>query len=218
MHLQKVVIHNSISLDGSLTGFEPNMELHYQIVGSYKPDIYFVGSNTVKVGATLYGEIPAENESDFKKPVKDSSLSYWVIPDTKGSLRGLLHFCRRYEYCRDVIVLISKQTAPEYVKYLKEREYDFHIVGENEVDLPAALALLSTKYDGKQILADTGRILSNLLIEKNLVSEISLLIHPIIVGVRAYNIFGNIDKTPALKLRKKQVFPKGYVWLVYDVT
>lgn len=60
--MQKVVIHNSISLDGSLTGFEPNMELHYQIVGSYKPDIYFVGSNTVKVGATLYGEIPAEND------------------------------------------------------------------------------------------------------------------------------------------------------------
>lgn len=215
--MQKVIIHNSISLDGSLTGFEPNMELHYQIVDSYKPDIYFVGSNTVKVGATMYGEIPAENESDFKKPNKDSSLSYWVIPDTKGSLRGLLHFCRRYKYCKDVIVLISKQTPSEYLKYLKERQYDFHIVGENEVDLPAALALLSTKYDGKRILADTGRILSNLLLEKNLVSEISLLIHPIIVGVRAYNIFSNINRTPALKLRKKQVFPKGYVWLVYDV-
>jgi len=166
----------------------------------------------------MYGEIPAEKESDFKKPYKDSSLSYWVIPDTKGSLRGLLHFCRRYEYCKDVIVLISKQTPSEYVNYLKEREYDFHIAGENEVDLPAALALLSDKYDGKRILADTGRILSNLLIEKNLVSEISLLIHPIIVGVRAYNIFSNINRTPALKLRKKQVFPKGYIWLVYDVT
>jgi 2,5-diamino-6-(ribosylamino)-4(3H)-pyrimidinone 5'-phosphate reductase len=216
--LPKVVVHNSISLDGSLTGFEPNMELHYQIVGTYQPDIYLVGSNTVKAGSTLYGEIPAEKEDDFKKPTKDSSLSYWVIPDTKGSLNGLLHFCRRYEYCRDVIVLISKQTPTDYIKYLKERNYDYHVVGETYVDLPKALDLLSEKYGAQRILADTGKILSNLLIEQNLVSEISLLVHPTIVGSKAYNIFGNISKAPTLDLRKKQVFPKGYIWLAYKIS
>jgi len=29
--LPKVIVHNSISLDGSLINFEPNMETHYQI-------------------------------------------------------------------------------------------------------------------------------------------------------------------------------------------
>jgi 2,5-diamino-6-(ribosylamino)-4(3H)-pyrimidinone 5'-phosphate reductase len=216
--LQKVIVHNSISLDGSLTGFEPNMELHYQIVGSYRPDIYLVGSNTVKVGSTLYGEIPAEKEDDFRKPTKNPSLSYWVIPDTKGSLNGLLHFCRRYEYCRDVIVLISKQTPTDYIAYLKERNYDYHVVGETYVDLPKAIDLLSEKYDAQRILADTGKILSNILIEKNLVSEISLLVHPTIVGEKAYNMFGNINKAPTLHLHKKQIFPKGYVWLVYKIS
>ena len=54
--LPKVIIHNSVSLDGSLTDFEPNMALHYQIAGNYKPDAHLIGSNTVKVGTELYGE------------------------------------------------------------------------------------------------------------------------------------------------------------------
>lgn len=216
--MSKVIVHNSISLDGSLTGFEPNMGLHYQIVGNYKPEIYLVGSNTIKIGSTLIGEIPAEEEYDFKKPKKDSSLSYWVVPDTKGSLKGLLHYCRRYEFCKDIIVLVSKQTPVDYIKYLEARDYDYHVVGETTVDLPKALDYLSKEYSVKQILADSGRILSNLLIEQNLVSEISLLVHPTIVGNKAYHIFGNIRKAPKIHLRKKRVFPRGYLWLIYDVS
>jgi hypothetical protein len=45
--LPKVIIHNSVSLDGSLTDFEPNMGLHYQIAGNYPPDAHLIGSNTV---------------------------------------------------------------------------------------------------------------------------------------------------------------------------
>jgi len=29
--LPKTILHNPVSLDGSLTSFEPNMGLHYQI-------------------------------------------------------------------------------------------------------------------------------------------------------------------------------------------
>jgi 2,5-diamino-6-(ribosylamino)-4(3H)-pyrimidinone 5'-phosphate reductase len=66
-------------------------------------------------------------------------------------------------------------------------------------------------------LTDTGKILSNLLLDQGLVSEISLLIHPIIVGKRAQNIFSNINYTVNLKLQKKETLDKGYVWLIYAV-
>jgi len=46
--LPKVVIHNTISLDGSTTGFDANLEVHYGILGSYEPDAMIVGSNTAK--------------------------------------------------------------------------------------------------------------------------------------------------------------------------
>ena len=87
--LPKVIIHNSISLDGSLTGFEPNMGLHYQIAGDYKPAVHLIGSNTAKVGVELFGNgVPLEELSDFQKPKRDKSLLYWVIPDTKRNIEG----------------------------------------------------------------------------------------------------------------------------------
>ena len=216
--LPKVIIHNSISLDGSLTNFEPNMGLHYKIAGRYNPDVHLIGSNTVKVGIELYEKgIPLEEETDYEKPERAKNLPYWVIPDTRGILKGVLHTCRRFEFCKNVIVLISESTPREYVEYLKERNYDHHVVGIEHVDLKKSLELLSSKYRVKKVLADTGRILGNLLLERGLASELSLLVHPVIVGRNAYNIFGNISKDTKLKLYKKEVFPKGYVWLNYKI-
>ena len=51
--LPKVILHNTISLDGSLTGFEPNLEIHYQIARSYQADVHFVGSRTAKAGTSV---------------------------------------------------------------------------------------------------------------------------------------------------------------------
>jgi 2,5-diamino-6-(ribosylamino)-4(3H)-pyrimidinone 5'-phosphate reductase len=216
--LPKIVIHNSVSLDGSLTDFEPNMKLHYQIAGSYKPDVHLIGSNTVKAGIDLYGEgVPLEEKKDFEKPERAESLPYWVIPDTEGALEGLLHTCRRFEFCKDVVVLVSEETPEKYFEHLKERNYDYHVVGEKHVDLEKALELLSAKYGAKKVLADTGRVLGNLLLNQGLASEISLLIHPVIVGNKSYGIFSNVNEAISLKLCKAEVLGEGYVWLVYAV-
>jgi len=216
--LPKVIIHNSISLDGSLTSFEPNMELHYQTAGKYKPEAHLIGANTVKVGVELFGEgVPTEEKMDFKKPTRDNNLPLWVIPDTTGALKGVLHTCRRFEYCRDVVVLVSEGTPEDYFVHLRERNYDYHIVGKRHVDLKMSLELLATKYRVSTVLADTGRILSNLLLEQRLASEISLLIHPVIVGKKAYTIFDNISKGVNLKLHKQEIMRKEFLWLVYKV-
>ena len=217
--LPKVIIHNSISVDGSLTSFEPNMDFHYQIAGKYKPEAHLIGANTVKVGVELFGEgVPKEEKKDFKKPARANSLPLWVIPDTKGALKGLLHTCRRFEYCRDVVVLVSEGTPEDYLEHLRERNYDYHIVGKRHVDLKRSLELLATEYRVNTVLADTGKILSNLLLEQRLASEISLLIHPVIVGKKAYTIFDNISKGVNLRLQKQEIMGKEVLWLVYKVS
>ena len=191
------------------------MELHYQIAGKYNADAHLIGSNTVKVGAELYGgTVPPEQMRDFTKPERSESLPYWVIPDTTGILKGLLHTCRRFEFCRDVIVLVSEETPKEYVRHLEERNYDYHIIGKKHVDLERALSFLSEKYGIKTILADTGRVLGNLLLNHGFVNEISLLIHPVIVGTTSYNMFSDVNNMK-LKLRQSEMLEKNYVWLVY---
>ena len=115
------------------------------------------------------------------------------------------------------IILISKETPEEYIKYLEERDYDFHIVGKKHIDLEKSLELIYKDYNVKTILTDTGRILGNLLLKRGLVSEISLLVHPVIVGNNAYNIFSNINTNIHLKLVKNKILDKGYIWTVYKV-
>lgn len=214
--LPKVIVQNSVSLDGSLTDFDVNMPLHYQIASDFKADMHLVGSNTAKIGIDIFLEkIPEETDTDFKKPEKPGQL--WAIPDTTGKLKHLLHVFRQSEYCKDVVILASQATPEDYLTYLKERNYDFHIVGEEKCDLSQAMELLTREYNIETIVTDSGSILSNLLIKQGLVTEISLLIHPIIVGEKSYNIFSHIKDNLNVILTKKEFLNNEFVWLVFQV-
>jgi 2,5-diamino-6-(ribosylamino)-4(3H)-pyrimidinone 5'-phosphate reductase len=212
-----LIIHNSVSLDGSLVGFEVDMALHYQIAGRYRPEIHLVGSNTAKAGMTMYGDLPDEEEKDVIRPVGRDDVPLWVIPDTRGSLIGMLHACRRFEGCRDVVVLVSESTPMKYIEYLEERNYAYHLSGEDHPDLEESLERISKEHRARTILADTGRILGNLLLEKGLVSEISLLIHPVVVGRESYEIFGGLESSMELELDGVEEFKNGCIWTKYHI-
>ena len=68
---QRLIIHNSVSLDCSLTGFMPDMELHYRLASYFNPDVHLIGSETILKGIEMFGEeIPGETENDFEPPPK----------------------------------------------------------------------------------------------------------------------------------------------------
>jgi 2,5-diamino-6-(ribosylamino)-4(3H)-pyrimidinone 5'-phosphate reductase len=192
------------------------METHYRIAGEFNAEIHLIGSVTAKVGVEMFGGCPAEEERDFKVPKRDSSLPLWVIVDTKGSMQGMLHVARRFEYANGVVVLISESTPEAYLAYLKERKYPYLVAGKKQIDLRRALELLAEKYGAKKVLTDTGSVLGSLLIEQRLASEISLLVHPVVVGNTSYNMFSKISNSFVLKLKKVQSFDGGLVWLLYQ--
>ena len=214
----EIIIHNSISLDGSLTGFMPDMELHYKIAGDYKSDAHLIGTDTILAGNEMFGEgIPDEIPSDFQQPQRSSDLPWWIIVDSGGRLTGMLHTCRRFEYCRDVIILISEKTPAGYIEHLKERNYRFIIAGKEKVDIVAAISKLEDEFGIRRILTDTGRILGNLLLNLGIVKEISLLIHPLIIGEKFYSMFSEIKGNKSLKLLKSEQFKNGCIWAVYRI-
>jgi len=163
------------------------------------------------------GKIPAEENSDFKKPGNKGEVPLWVIPDSRGSLKGTLHVYRRFEGCRDVVILASERTPQDYLIYLKQRKYDYIVVGEDHVDIKKALDILNEKYRVKTVLTDTGGTLIPVLLKLKLVNEISLLVAPVVVGEKSMPIFSKVDREVKLKLMKNESFENGYVWLVYKI-
>lgn len=217
MNKTRVIIHSSVSLDGSLLGFAVDMNTHYGIVGSYQADVHLIGSNTAREGLKIFcPEIPPEEEGDFIRPERDRKLPLWVIPDTRGQMRGLLHVLRRFELCRDILIVISRDTPEEYADYLRRRDYACHVV-EKSVNYGALFRFLAEEYKAKKILTDTGRILNCILLNGGLVDEVSLLVHPVIVGGNQYPLLGGVADNIALSLVKNEAMGGEKVWLVYRV-
>ncbi len=216
----KVIIHNTISIDGEMLGFEIDSGLHYKIAKTYNPDIHLVSAQTLKQGIKdILGEIPKESSQDFFKPIvnRNDKRPIWVIVDTRGYLRGLLHVLRRSSYCKDIVVLVCKTTPRHYLKYLKERNYDFILTGDFKVDFKKTFVIFQKKHRVKTILTDGGPALNGILLEKGLVDEISLLIAPIIVGKKDLKVFETLKETKKLQLKSCKNLSKGYIWLTYKV-
>ena len=182
MSKPKIIMHNTISLDGSFTNFDVDMELHYRIAAAYNADARLIGSATIKSGVEMYGQqADEEQEADFHSPDR-AGVPWWIIADTAGSTSGLLHLCRRFEYCRDVVVLTSAKTPGEFIDYLKKRRYDYLECGTGRIDFRKAFQLLEAKYGLQTVLVDSGPVLNAVLLEQGLVDEISLLVAPVLVG------------------------------------
>ena len=215
----KVIIHNVISLDGSVTGFDPDIGTYYQIALSYKPDILLVGSDTI---TSAPDKIPPEKESDFIKPkiASDDKRPLWVIPDSRGKLKNTLHFYRSTEYIKDIVILISKKTPQSYINYLNERQYDLISAGEDHVDYKKAFEILYDMYHSRTIVTDSGGTLNNILIEQGLVSEISLLISPTLTGNKYPALFRSLQPGKSelkLKLLKSETLENDQILLHYEL-
>jgi 2,5-diamino-6-(ribosylamino)-4(3H)-pyrimidinone 5'-phosphate reductase len=196
--LPKVVLYNSVSVDGAIKDFDVDIALHYQVAGRIGAQVMLVGSDTAKSGMELFMKtVPAEQPSDCQKPVvkEGDERAYWAMADSRGKLKGCLHVYRQSGYGKDVIVLVSESTPQDYLNYLKERNYDYIVAGSDHVNLRMALMELNRRYGFDTVATDTGGVLAAALIEENLMDEVQLLVCPEIVGEKAVNLFRAV-KTP----------------------
>lgn len=211
----KVIMHNQVSLDMKVTGFEVDMGTYYGIAARFGVDATIVGSGTV---LKAVDEIPPEEPADFKKPridPKDPS-GYVVFVDSKGVIRSH-HVFRRFEMIKDVIVLVSKTTKKEYIDYLDEREYDHIEAGEDRVDIGKGLELLQERYGFNSFRVDAGGRLNSHMLNEGLIDEISILLTPELVGKEYEQMFANVERDIKLELKNVQEVEGGLLHLLYVV-
>jgi 2,5-diamino-6-(ribosylamino)-4(3H)-pyrimidinone 5'-phosphate reductase len=219
--LPKVVVYNSLSVDGAIKDFEIDIALHYEILGTLGADALLAGSNTAKTGIELFMEtVPAEKTSDYFKPKiePNDDRPLWVIADSRGILQGLMHVHRNSGYAKDIVVLVSKATPNSYLDYLVERKYDFILTGEDHIDYRLALEELNTSFGIKTVVTDSGGILASVLLEAGLVDELHLLISPQIVGEKSVHLFRSLSNPIRLSFLKAEPIRGSHILLSYEVT
>jgi 2,5-diamino-6-(ribosylamino)-4(3H)-pyrimidinone 5'-phosphate reductase len=216
--LPKVVVYNSVSVDGAIKDFDVDVALHYEVITRVGLDALLAGSATAKLGIELFvPTVPPETPSDFQRPQNpDKDAPWWVIPDSRGSLQGLLHVHRRSGYAKDIIVLVSKTTPLTYIDYLVERHYDCIVTGEDKVDYHAAFGELNKRYGIATMATDSGGVLASILLEEGLIDEVWLLVAPEVVGKKAVNLFRTLNGPIKLEFTDCEAI-KNHALLRYKV-
>jgi 2,5-diamino-6-(ribosylamino)-4(3H)-pyrimidinone 5'-phosphate reductase len=119
--------------------------------------------------------------------------------------------------------LCTDATPEEHLKYLGEVGVEALVVGDDRVDLRAALECLADRYGVKTVRVDSGGTLNGVLLRHGLVDEVSVLVSPHLVGgATAKSLYRAPDLTDSagvigLRLKGIQQLRDGVVWLRYEV-
>lgn len=128
---------------------------------------------------------------------------------------------RDYPYWGDVLVLCSETTPEEYLAGLEETATPSVVAGEDRVDLEAAMDTLADR-SVETVLVDSGGTLSGALLRLGLVDEVSVLVHPTLVGGTAARSFVRgpdpAGESTALEVIAVERPADDVVWLRYAVT
>jgi 2,5-diamino-6-(ribosylamino)-4(3H)-pyrimidinone 5'-phosphate reductase len=145
-----------------------------------------------------------------------------VIPDSRGRIRKWPQL-RQQPYWENVVALCSRTTPPTFLDYLKERQIEAIVTGDDRVDYRAALEELNARCGVKTVRVDSGGTLNGVLLRDGLVDEVSVLISPSLVGgMSPRSLFRAPDLTTPegvipLRLMHVEQMPGDIVWLRYEV-
>jgi 2,5-diamino-6-(ribosylamino)-4(3H)-pyrimidinone 5'-phosphate reductase len=224
--LPYVVIHNEMSLDARMDGLDVDMGRFYTLAGTWHEDCTLVGSETLLAGMPELGEpidalapVPGDGIHCGGGASPDAPLLAAV--DSGGRLPGLGHL-RGQPYWRDIVALCAERTPAAHLELLTASGISAIIAGEERVDLRRALQALADDHDVKTVRVDAGGTLVGTLLRQGLVSEVSVIVEPRLVGGESHRwLVRAPDAGPAdvvtLALRELERLDDDALWLRYDV-
>jgi 2,5-diamino-6-(ribosylamino)-4(3H)-pyrimidinone 5'-phosphate reductase len=218
-----VVVHNITSVDGRLDGFEPDVGQYYDAAAALEADCMLTGSDTILKAIETEG---IEPDMDVLRdpPAVDpgDERPLLVIADSKGRIK-VWRALRDAGYWRDVMALVSQSTSTKYLEYLKKSQVPFIVAGADRIDFRSALDELG-RQGIKKVRTDSGGTLNGVLLRQGLVDEVSVLLHPVLVGgTTSASMYRAPDPAPGdrpidLQIITSRRLRNGVIWLRYKVT
>jgi riboflavin biosynthesis pyrimidine reductase len=121
------------------------------------------------------------------------------------------------------LVLTSRAAPAEHLAGLRARGIPYLVVGERQVDLPAAMALLRSRLGVRTVVCTGGGRLGGAMLRAGLVDEIDIDVLPVAIGGRGTPALFDApplasDEWPVrLRLMTAQPLDSGVLRLRYAV-
>jgi 2,5-diamino-6-(ribosylamino)-4(3H)-pyrimidinone 5'-phosphate reductase len=223
-----VILHNAVSLDGYVTGFDVDLGLYYELASTWEEDATLAGCDTLLTGLAAERIEPdreeePEGSSGAAETAPEGTLPLLAVPDSRGRLRSWRYLIEQ-PFWRAGVALCSTATPQEHLEYLERRHIDRIVAGEDHVDLGRALEQLHSRYGVDKIRVDSGGTLNGLLLRAGLVDEVSLLVHPVLVGgpgrIPFFSPAERVSRKDriSMELTHEEKRGGGLVWLRYRLT
>lgn len=219
--LPRVIQFNGMSLDGRMDWLTGDMGLYYGLAAQWSAEAMLSGSETMLTAYASATELP-EEEATQPNEMNPLAVPYLVIVDSRGQIRTWRRI-KHEPYWHNVVMLCSHNTPRESLEYARQCGVGCIAAGDDHVDLRAALEELNARYNIQTIRVDSGGRLNGALLRAGLVDEVSVLIHPRLVGgTSPSSIFVAPDLTEPegsipLKLIHLERLQDDIVWLRYQV-
>ncbi|TDD21762.1 pyrimidine reductase [Kribbella turkmenica] len=195
-----VVAQVAVSLDATTSGFDADQARFYALATLWQEDVTLVGADTILAQETAVRSAPHPG------PRPEGPLL--AVVDSRARVReweGL----RQLGYWSDVLALYADQTP--------DRPPDSTIpelvTGYDRVDLVEILDILGDR-GARVVRVDSGGGLLGALLDLELVDELALLVHPVVVGSGRPWFEG---RALTLEPAGTEVFEGGLVWLRFCV-
>jgi len=222
--LPHIILHNAVSVDGRLDWFPADVPKFHELAAYWKEDATLAGSDTL-IKAYPEEKIMPEDKEAFEHVNANpgDTRPLLIVPDSRGRLRHILHMLRHEPYWRNIIILTSAATPKSYLSYLEKRHIDSFSAGDDHVDYKLALNEINSRYGVKTLRVDSGGTLNGILIRAGLANEISIIVHPYVVGgtsprssFLAPDLIASsgVNKLRLIHLEK---FPTDLIWLRYEI-
>ncbi len=219
--LPSVILHMGVSVDGRIDWGIGDAGPYYAIATQLGQDADLSGSSTI-LKAT-WPEDPRRAMPDLYDAFIDKpGRPLLVAVDSCGQIKNW-DLIKRQPFWRGWVALCSHVTPQSHLEYLRQEGIETIITGEDRVDLRAALEALNERCGVKVVRVDSGGILNGALLRAGLVTEVSVILYPCLVGgTSPASMFVAEDLTGPegvirLKLTHVEQLNKNYVWLRYTV-
>lgn len=224
--LPRVLIHVAASLDGRIDFIDVDLGLHYGLAARWQPDCMLTGADTILADPGYAPDDEETGAAGGEQPAAQGdgaeARPRLVVVDSRGRV-GNWGALATVPFWRAPTALCSRATPQEYLTYLERRGVQALVAGDERVDLPAALEQLGERFGVRRVEVDSGGALHGALLRAGLVHEVSVLVHPALVGgssprwwYPAPDLSGPEGAVP-LRLTEIEKVGDDIVWLRYDV-